>query len=73
MTDVQPAKACTWRGCEKPAVHPQVDKYGRHWAMLCPAHHQELNTAVSDLDPRRMLRCWVLAKGGSQEAARRVF
>ena len=66
-------RVCTWKQCEQPATEDQVDRDGRVWASLCGEHHKELDDSINDLNPRKMLQCWVLAKGGSDKAASEFF
>lgn len=63
---------CTWKYCEKNAVHPQVASDGEVWANLCDEHHAELEAAIGDR-PEKMISAWVLAMGGAKLASRRVL
>lgn len=65
-------KTCTWKNCNENAAHPQISSDGQEWANLCDQHHQELENAISELDPKTLLRAWILAMGGAKKAARRL-
>lgn len=69
-------RPCTWFCCSSHGVHPHVDRQGKEWAFLCPAHHAELVAAVDPSTPnwtaRGNLAAWVKAQGGPQAAAARI-
>ena len=60
---------CTWKECDKEALHQQTDRGGRQWACLCDQHHKELDAALEALDAKKMMRAWVLASGGAKKMA----
>lgn len=62
---------CTWKGCDKEAVQPKLDRDGNQWADLCEDHHGELEKAIG-AEPKRMLSAWVKAMGGAKIAAGRM-
>jgi hypothetical protein len=64
--------ACTWVDCQAEALHPQLDRQGKQWACLCQEHHDRLEKALTDLEPKGLLSCWVKAQGGAKAAARRL-
>ena len=43
---------CTWKGCNKKAVHIQINKNGKQWANLCKKHHDMLNKDIQKLFSR---------------------
>lgn len=67
---------CTWEDCEKEAEFEELDKNDELWAELCKEHHQEKLAAIDDLvqgkGPKRLLRAWTLAQGGSKKAGARM-
>ena len=58
---------CTWKGCNKEASIPQKDRNGSIWANLCTDHDREINTALETLQPKSIMRAWILASGGAQK------
>ena len=58
---------CTWKGCQANGTSRQDDNDGNQWAMLCPEHAEELEKSLDDMNPKAMLRAWVLASGGAKE------
>lgn len=67
------ANICTWKDCEEISKHIQLDKNGKEWANLCESHNNELENDLNILEPKRMLRAWVLASGGAQVMAKKMF
>ena len=63
---------CTWKNCTEEAKHPQIATGGEVWGNLCDKHHQELEDAIEKLDPKTLLRAWVLAQGGAEAATKRM-
>jgi len=63
---------CTWKGCDAEATHPQIAKDGEEWANLCDEHHTEVELAIKSMVPKRLLRAWIRAQGGSKLAAARM-
>ncbi len=63
---------CTWKACDRPAAHQERGRDGSVWAELCEKHHVELDEAVASLEPKRLMRSYILAQGGAAAAARRV-
>ena len=64
---------CTWKHCKKIAIHSQVNKNKKEWSNLCNEHHNELEKSISSLDPKTVLRAWVLASGGAKKLAGDIF
>jgi len=66
---------CTWVDCNQEGLIPQLDNNGNEWAKLCQEHHNEIENAISDnpFSPKRLLRAWVRAQGGSKLAASRMI
>lgn len=69
---------CTWMGknderCDAEATYPQIGKDGEQWASLCTKHHEQVEAAITDFDPRKLLGNWVRAQGGAKAAARRMM
>jgi len=64
---------CMWKGCKEIASHLQLDKHGKEWSNLCDKHHKELEDSMKDLSPKKILKSWVLAKGGAEKAAKDMF
>lgn len=62
-------RRCTWKDCQRVGAHAQTDRNGGTWAVLCPEHHVELEQAIESLDPKKLMRAWVLAQGGAKKAA----
>jgi hypothetical protein len=52
---------CTWKGCDKPAVHEMKGKAGNTWAHLCEEHYQKFNDAIASGDAKRTLGAWAKA------------
>ena len=65
------SERCTWVGCEALSVHVARDRYGEVWARLCEIHRDELEAAVNDGAPKRVIRSWIQAQGGAEVAAKR--
>lgn len=65
-------KTCTWKDCNQPATHPQLSNDGSEWANLCDSHSEEMEQAVTSLDPKTLVRSWILAMGGAKKAAKRL-
>ena len=57
---------CTYKGCEKQAVHPQYDGQGVQWCDLCSQHCQELKEAVDNPNPIKILGVWARCKHKTQ-------
>lgn len=73
MTTNTPAGTkCTWKNCNRPASHPQIESTGEQWANLCDEHTAELDASVDSLDPGDMLRTWILAAGGVDAMMRAI-
>lgn len=62
---------CTWEGCDRTAVCPQIGSDKAVWANLCTRHDAELSRAISDSKPPTMMAAYVKAQGGSRAAADR--
>jgi hypothetical protein len=58
---------CTWKDCKLEATHSQLDNNGKEWANLCDTHHKELDDSLNELSPKKILRSWILASGGSHK------
>lgn len=64
---------CTWKGCQATAIRLLLDRDGKRWANLCEAHHKEYEGSfVAGPKALLWLRCWVLAQGGAEAAAKRM-
>ncbi len=61
---------CTWKDCNSKAINIQLDKNGKEWANLCKNHHNELEEAIDNPQPKKVLRAWVLASGGAKKMVR---
>ena len=64
---------CTWKNCPNFSVHDELDKDGNIWARLCEKHKKELDDAIENFDPRKILRVWVLASGGAEKMSEMLF
>ena len=63
---------CTWQSCHEEAIHPQIGADGLSWAELCNEHDAELRASTDQMDPKKILRCWVLANGGAKAMSRKI-
>lgn len=52
---------CTWKLCDKIAVHDCKDRNDETWASLCKEHKQELDDSFAAMDLKRIERCWKMA------------
>lgn len=66
------SRLCTWVDCRLEAMHPQERGDGGIWANLCQSHHDELESCLASLDPRKLLSSWIKAQGGAKKAAQRI-
>jgi hypothetical protein len=64
--------ACTWRGCSSEGPYTQLDDKGRPWAHLCPKHAGGLSAAVRAGNQGRVMRVFVMAQGGHEQAFERL-
>ena len=64
---------CYWKDCTDRATQPQLDRDGRRWSSLCGKHHLELEEAIASMEPKRLLKAWVLAQGGAKKATERML
>lgn len=64
---------CTWVRCENEAVHEQLDKNEKVWAILCDAHLKLFNAAMESGDTKMVVSTWIKAQGGANTAKERVF
>jgi hypothetical protein len=62
---------CTWKECGAEGTKSQLDKNGCEWALLCEAHHEELEAALDSLEPKKLMRAW--ARAGSGHKSREEF
>jgi len=60
-------KECTWRDCKEVAEFPQLDRDGKEWSNLCSKHHNEQAEAIKVGNVKKMLSCWVKARGGAKK------
>ena len=61
---------CRWKGCCGVGEHSRVDRSGRTWSVLCSRHYKELDAVIASLDPKKLMRAWVLASGGAEKMAK---
>jgi hypothetical protein len=64
---------CTWKGCENEAHNPLKDRNGKEWANLCDNHDCAFTYAVDSEDKKKIMRAYVLAGGGAEATAKRVW
>jgi len=71
---------CTWKNCEEHGIHEKRNSDGVVWAVLCEAHHKELQDALAlsrddpnKINMKRIMRCWVMASGGADALAKRII
>ncbi len=48
-------KKCTWKDCNNIGVHSQKNKDGYRWALLCDAHHNEMEQSIAALFSEKKL------------------
>ena len=60
---------CTWKDCGKEATTPQISKDGSQWANLCDEHEKIVSEGYASLNPKLILKNWVLAHGGAKKMA----
>lgn len=58
---------CTWVDCSKEAAHPHAGQDGKQWCNLCAEHHDMLESAFVDSNPKKVLSYWVKAQGGAKK------